>query len=69
MQSLHFLRYICCFVKLVKYWLSHTVINQIIAAGGRFGEVNPDGVAFYNAIIDALLHKGIQQGLLQLAQF
>ncbi|CAD6260294.1 unnamed protein product [Miscanthus lutarioriparius] len=27
---------------------------------GRFGEVNPDGVAFYNAIIDALLQKGMQ---------
>uniref|UniRef100_A0A453CIG1 Uncharacterized protein n=1 Tax=Aegilops tauschii subsp. strangulata TaxID=200361 RepID=A0A453CIG1_AEGTS len=27
---------------------------------GRFGHVNPDGVAFYNAIINALLHKGIQ---------
>ncbi|KAK8449178.1 hypothetical protein SEVIR_7G173000v4 [Setaria viridis] len=27
---------------------------------GRFGKVNPDGVAFYNAIIDALLQKGMQ---------
>ncbi|KAM0831988.1 hypothetical protein ACQ4PT_065182 [Festuca glaucescens] len=27
---------------------------------GRFGDVNPDGVAFYNAIIDALVQKGIQ---------
>lgn len=27
---------------------------------GRFGDVNPDGVAFYNAIIDALWQKGIQ---------
>ncbi|GJN27054.1 hypothetical protein PR202_gb15037 [Eleusine coracana subsp. coracana] len=28
--------------------------------GGRFGNVNPDGVAFYNALIDALLQKGIE---------
>ncbi|KAK1687039.1 hypothetical protein QYE76_047887 [Lolium multiflorum] len=27
---------------------------------GRFGDVNLDGVAFYNAIIDALVLKGIQ---------
>ncbi|KAK3144273.1 hypothetical protein QOZ80_4AG0310850 [Eleusine coracana subsp. coracana] len=27
---------------------------------GRFGNVNPDGVAFYNALIDALLQKGIE---------
>ncbi|XP_044967161.1 probable inactive beta-glucosidase 14 isoform X2 [Hordeum vulgare subsp. vulgare] len=27
---------------------------------GRFGHINPDGVAFYNAIINALLQKGIQ---------
>ncbi|KAM0855166.1 hypothetical protein ACQ4PT_049960 [Festuca glaucescens] len=27
---------------------------------GRFGDINPDGVAFYNQIIDALLQKGIQ---------
>ncbi|XP_047063882.1 probable inactive beta-glucosidase 14 [Lolium rigidum] len=27
---------------------------------GRFGDLNPDGVAFYNQIIDALLQKGIQ---------
>jgi len=27
---------------------------------GRFGHVNPDGVAFYNELIDALLQKGIQ---------
>ncbi|OEL22948.1 putative inactive beta-glucosidase 14 [Dichanthelium oligosanthes] len=27
---------------------------------GRFGHVNPDGVAFYNALIDTLLEKGIQ---------
>ncbi|CAN6240130.1 unnamed protein product [Urochloa humidicola] len=27
---------------------------------GRFGHVNPDGVAFYNDLIDALLQKGIQ---------
>ncbi|CAO2042988.1 unnamed protein product [Urochloa humidicola] len=27
---------------------------------GRFGDVNPDGVAFYNDLIDALLQKGIQ---------
>ncbi|CAL5015965.1 unnamed protein product [Urochloa decumbens] len=26
---------------------------------GRFGHVNPDGVAFYNDLIDALLQKGI----------
>jgi beta-glucosidase len=27
---------------------------------GRFGDVNPDGVAFYNALIDGLVQKGIQ---------
>ncbi|TVU15259.1 hypothetical protein EJB05_38769, partial [Eragrostis curvula] len=27
---------------------------------GRFGYVNPDGVAFYNALINALLQKGIE---------
>ncbi|XP_021318919.1 probable inactive beta-glucosidase 14 isoform X3 [Sorghum bicolor] len=27
---------------------------------GRFGHVNPDGVAFYNALIDALLQRGIE---------
>ncbi|KAF0894419.1 hypothetical protein E2562_038955 [Oryza meyeriana var. granulata] len=27
---------------------------------GRFGEVNSAGIAFYNRLIDALLHKGIQ---------
>ncbi|XP_039775051.1 probable inactive beta-glucosidase 14 isoform X2 [Panicum virgatum] len=27
---------------------------------GRFGHLNPDGVAFYNQLIDALLQKGIQ---------
>ncbi|KAK3142090.1 hypothetical protein QOZ80_4BG0342090 [Eleusine coracana subsp. coracana] len=27
---------------------------------GRFGHINPDGVAFYNALIDALLQKGIE---------
>nr|CAB3487623.1 unnamed protein product [Digitaria exilis] len=32
-----------------------------ILPNGRFGKVNPDGVAFYNAIIDALLRKGYAQ--------
>ncbi|XP_022683921.1 probable inactive beta-glucosidase 14 isoform X3 [Setaria italica] len=27
---------------------------------GRFGHVNPNGVAFYNALINALLQRGIQ---------
>ncbi|KAM7492610.1 hypothetical protein LguiA_035531 [Lonicera macranthoides] len=27
---------------------------------GRFGEVNPAGILFYNKIIDNLLHKGIE---------
>ncbi|CAN6268518.1 unnamed protein product [Urochloa humidicola] len=27
---------------------------------GRFGHVNPDGVSFYNSLIDTLLEKGIQ---------
>ncbi|KAL5213850.1 hypothetical protein ABZP36_003002 [Zizania latifolia] len=27
---------------------------------GRFGDVNQDGVAFYNALIDSLLQRGIQ---------
>ncbi|GJN02361.1 hypothetical protein PR202_ga19703 [Eleusine coracana subsp. coracana] len=27
---------------------------------GRFGHINPDGVAFYDALIDALLQKGIE---------
>ncbi|KAG8065290.1 hypothetical protein GUJ93_ZPchr0004g38506 [Zizania palustris] len=27
---------------------------------GRFGDVNQDGVAFYNALIDGLLQRGIQ---------
>ncbi|CAD6344167.1 unnamed protein product [Miscanthus lutarioriparius] len=27
---------------------------------GRFGHANPDGVAFYNALIDALLQRGIE---------
>lgn len=26
--------------------------------GGRFGEVNPAGIAFYNRLIDSLLLKG-----------
>jgi beta-glucosidase len=32
--------------------------NCVHKAGGRFGHVNPDGVVFYNALIDALLQKG-----------
>ncbi|GJN27056.1 hypothetical protein PR202_gb15039 [Eleusine coracana subsp. coracana] len=27
---------------------------------GRYGDLNPDGITFYNAIIDALLQKGIE---------
>ncbi|KAL6903511.1 hypothetical protein ACP4OV_004324 [Aristida adscensionis] len=27
---------------------------------GRFGHVNPDGIAFYNTLIDALIQKGIE---------
>lgn len=42
----------------------HAIASQILAADGRFGKVNPDGVAFYNAIIDALLQKGIWKRLL-----
>uniref|UniRef100_A0ACD5V6U5 Uncharacterized protein n=1 Tax=Avena sativa TaxID=4498 RepID=A0ACD5V6U5_AVESA len=34
--------------------------RKSLVAGGRFGDVNLDGVAFYNAIIDALVQKGIQ---------
>jgi beta-glucosidase len=33
-------------------------LKLLVAAGGRFGDINPDGVAFYNQIIDALLQKG-----------
>lgn len=33
--------------------------DSLLAAGGRSGYVNPDGVAFYDALIDALLEKGI----------
>jgi beta-glucosidase/6-phospho-beta-glucosidase/beta-galactosidase len=34
-------------------------VKSLLSAGGLFGDVNPDGVAFYNAIIDALVLKGI----------
>jgi len=32
----------------------------LLVAGGQFGHVNLDGIAFYNDLIDALLQKGIQ---------
>jgi beta-glucosidase/6-phospho-beta-glucosidase/beta-galactosidase len=33
--------------------------NQKLSPGGRFGHINPEGIAFYNALIDALIEKGI----------
>jgi hypothetical protein len=33
--------------------------NSTLTTEGRFGHVNPHGVAFYNALIDALLQRGI----------
>lgn len=32
--------------------------NSTLPTGGRFGHVNPNGVAFYNALINALLQRG-----------
>ena len=29
--------------------------------GGRFGEVNPEGIKFYNELIDSLLLKGVNR--------
>jgi len=34
-------------------------VIRTLATEGRFGHANPDGVAFYNALIDALLQRGI----------
>ena len=41
--------------------LEKKVVDVIwtLVTEGRFGHVNPDGVAFYNALIDALLQRGI----------
>lgn len=32
--------------------------NTFFTTGGRFGEINPVGIQFYNKLIDALLLKG-----------
>jgi beta-glucosidase len=45
-----------CLVKLVDQMLSSQLTPP--PPEGRFGLVNPDGVAFYNDLIDALLQKG-----------
>jgi beta-glucosidase/6-phospho-beta-glucosidase/beta-galactosidase len=43
----------------VIYYCIDETIHNYLSPGGRFGHVNPDGVTFYNALINALLDKGM----------
>ncbi|KAJ0017370.1 hypothetical protein Pint_09452 [Pistacia integerrima] len=47
-------------VNAYRFSISWLEFHQVSVTEGRFGEVNPSGIMFYNNIIDHLLLRGIE---------
>ncbi|KAJ0014824.1 hypothetical protein Pint_21641 [Pistacia integerrima] len=47
-------------VNAYRFSISWLEFYQVSVTEGRFGEVNPSGIMFYNNIIDHLLLRGIE---------